>query len=55
MQEFIAYLERHPGLFVAIGGIATALGTVGGWLINSFSSRKAKVNLQADSCFCAIF
>jgi cellulose biosynthesis protein BcsQ len=48
MQEFIAYLEQHPGLFVALGGIATAIGTIGGWLINSFSSRKVKVGLLEE-------
>ena len=26
MADFFAYLEQHPGLFVALGGVATVIG-----------------------------
>ena len=36
MSELIKYMESHPGLFVALGGLATTLGVVVSWIIAYF-------------------
>src|SRR5690349_4161736 len=48
MSEFIAYLEQHPGLFVALGGLATILGAVVGCVIQYLAMRRQRDKLLDD-------
>jgi cellulose biosynthesis protein BcsQ len=46
MANFIAYLEQHPGLFVALGGVATVVGAVVGCVIQYFAMRAQRDKLE---------
>jgi hypothetical protein len=49
MSDIVHYLENHPGLFVALGGIATVLGVVVSWIIAYFRWKKAQTPAPASS------
>jgi cellulose biosynthesis protein BcsQ len=48
MSDFIAYLEQHPGLFVALGGLATILGAIVGCVLQYYAMRRQRDNLIDD-------
>lgn len=51
MAQMIRYLEEHPALFVAIGGLATILGAIIGCVIQYYSmkSRRDKLETQLNA------
>src|SRR5438309_204055 len=48
VSDIVSYLEKHSGLFVALGGIATFLGVVVGWII-AVARRKKEATLHPGS------
>jgi cellulose biosynthesis protein BcsQ len=48
MQEFVVYLEQHPSLFVALGGVATVLGAIVGCIFQYLAMRKQRNELQQE-------
>ena len=48
MQEFIAYLEGHPSLFVALGGAANVLGFFVGAVFQYLTMRKERNELREE-------
>ncbi len=43
MADFLEYLEKHSGLFVAIGAILGIVGVIGGWLIRIWQLRRKEI------------
>ncbi|MBI3822473.1 MAG: AAA family ATPase [Planctomycetes bacterium] len=52
MSGFIAYLEQHPNLFVALGGLAAILGAGVGCVIQYFAMRGQRDKLEVDLAEC---
>ena len=48
MSEFIGYLEEHPGLFVALGGVATAITAAIGCAFQYFAMRNKHDRIQDE-------
>jgi cellulose biosynthesis protein BcsQ len=48
LRDFIAFLELHPGLFVALGGVATVLGAIAGCVFQFLSMRKQRNELRDE-------
>lgn len=48
MSDFIAYLEDHPSLFVALGGVATVLGAVAGCVLQYFAMKGQRDRLELE-------